>query len=223
MISAVFPIHKKYSDLIFSGYKNFEFRHVRTKLEPGSRVYIYETKKERGLGKVVGYFVCGEIKQIPRHKIGTYTMLPFYVDKFGTDEEKETVRQIMRIDFDDHDNSLALIYLFCERELIDEMVETRKPIDTLRFWNYKDLNKRMKEKDKASNLQSECDKWLTKIGFYNADYGGKSDWDYMIEIASCKKFDNPVAISEFHKTNGEKLEKAPQNFCYVLENGCEDI
>lgn len=74
MKSVLISIQPKWCELIKSGEKKVEVRKSRPKLETPFKVYIYQTKalyKPNGCkhlfmgeGKVIGEFVCDEIKEI---------------------------------------------------------------------------------------------------------------------------------------------------------------
>lgn len=55
-------IHHKYAELIFGGKKTLEIR--KTAPSGGSFpyiIYMYETKRDGGVGAVVGFFKCGAV------------------------------------------------------------------------------------------------------------------------------------------------------------------
>ncbi|WP_097006335.1 ASCH domain-containing protein [Lacrimispora amygdalina] len=126
-MNVIYSIHKEYIDRIFSLEKNLEFRNrIGKEVKPGDLIYFYETKSGGGSGFVVGYAKIKDIIEIPYHKIGTYFMMPFYVEKYGTKEEKGTVKKAMEINLKGFDNSLVLSYLFQEGAL-DIMKKTSCP------------------------------------------------------------------------------------------------
>lgn len=220
-MNALFPIRKQFSDLIFSGEKDIEFRNIRTKLQPGDTIYVYETKKNNGLGMVVGYFVCGEISEIPHHKIGTYAMLNHYIEKCGTEEEKNAVNTAMKIRLENHDDCYVLRYMFMEEYM--EYLKIHKNPDTMFLHEYyKKNNLAFQEEGKAVNLLDKCDEWLTKIGFYNKE-DSLSTWKYQIEILKPVMFEKPKEITEFYLLNGKKMKNAPQGFCYTKQIPCENV
>ena len=214
-MNCIFSIKKQYSDLIFNKTKPIEFRNVCPKLEENDKVFIYETKNG-GCGKVVGYFLVDEIKKIPFSKVGTYLFMDIYANLFCDDETKNMVNKAKQIDLEDCYNDFVLSYLFMDKYL-DKMLKTHKPI-SINFYafnsndwkNYSELEK------KTRKFLDDCDNWLYKIGFYNSyDY---SDWKYQINIKDAIKFENPMDITQFQLKNGKFLNKAPQSFCYTLNN-----
>lgn len=80
-MDVMFAIRKPYTDLIFNGKKNLEFRKTIPKhVAPGDMIYIYETKGYHGAGKVIGTAIIASISEIVPYKIGTTYLLPLYVD-----------------------------------------------------------------------------------------------------------------------------------------------
>ena len=50
-MNTIFSIRKPYTDYIFDGIKNLEFRKkVGKNMKAGDTVFLYETKKNHGLG-----------------------------------------------------------------------------------------------------------------------------------------------------------------------------
>ena len=67
--AVLISIRPKWCDLIANGKKTVEIRKTRPKLETPFKCYIYQTLPKSGDwnkrdGRVVGEFVCGEIKKI---------------------------------------------------------------------------------------------------------------------------------------------------------------
>lgn len=215
MINALFSIHKQYSDLIFNGDKILEFRNKKTKLSKDSKVYVYGTKSS-GCGKVVGYFVVKDIIELQHNKVGTYNMLPFYVNNYGSEDEKNAVLSMMEVHFNSHDDSLALSYLFND-DIIELCKHTHEPVDSWQMWTSRSYKIREANQKKGEALINKCDNWLKKIGYYN-EYD-ESNWKYAIEISEAILFSNPLDIKEFSLLNGKQLDKAPQSYCYVKELG----
>ena len=89
-MNVLVPIYKKHTDLIFKGIKIFDFKqNIPKKLHKGDKIYFYECKRNAGRGMVVGEAVVNEMIQIPDVNTGTYVMLPYYADLFGSEEEKK--------------------------------------------------------------------------------------------------------------------------------------
>ena len=61
-MSIIMSIHKKWNDAIFNGTKEYEFRkNIGVNDWKDKTVYIYETKKNKGTGKIVGEFIIEDI------------------------------------------------------------------------------------------------------------------------------------------------------------------
>jgi predicted transcriptional regulator len=213
-MNVIYSIRKEYIDRIFSLEKDLEFRNrIGKEVKPGDLIYFYVTKSGGGSGSVVGHVKIKEIIEIPHHKVGTYFMLPFYVKKYGTEEEKNTVKKAMTINLKEYDNSLVLSYLF-QKNALDYMKEKSRPPE---IWPlYKgDLRKYNEAKHKEKKLYDRCDKWAKEIGFYNKY--DESNWKYAILLINPVRYEEAKMISEFKNKKGNYLKKAPQSWCYIEE------
>lgn len=215
-MNTIYAIYKEYIQLILSDIKNLEFRtHIGKNLQVGDTIYLYETKRHHGAGAVVGSVKVKNIFILKYHKVGTYNMLPFYVQKFGTDEEKATVQKALSIHLSEYDDSIVLNYLYDDNMLsyMKEHNDVPDPFNYPAYHGYtaEEYNKRMK---KSAKLCEACDEWLKKIGYY--DEFGNCHWNYAIELIEPIRFDEIREISEFKGKNGENLVRPPQSWCYTL-------
>lgn len=214
-MNAIFSIDKTYSDLIFTGEKDIEFRKIKTNLSSGDKVYVYETKKN-GCGKVVGYFIIDYIWQIPRHKVATYNFIYHYARKFSDKETLKMIKKAMDIELIEYDNCLILDYLF-DDEALNFMLCYGKPYDfeTRMMKIFADTKKYEDMRQKASVFVNEVDSYLYKIGAYQND---EFYWKYAYFIKSFTKFDTPLDITSFKNLENKEISKAPQSFCYTITN-----
>lgn len=216
-MNIIYAIHKKYSNLIFSGEKNLEFRmKIGVNVHKGDTVFFYETKRAAGLGKVSGSATIGDIIPISYHKVGTYFMLPYYVEKYGTEEEKAAVVKALNINLSNYDKSIVLSYLF-DDHLLDYMKENDDLPDFFKYppfhgYTVAEFNERHK---KAKDLCTRCDEWAKKIGFYNEE--DTSYWKYAIILKKIHQFSKPRPIESFRNKKGDRIKKAPQSWCYTIE------
>lgn len=66
-------IHPKWIEMIFNEEKGLEFRNkIISSIKPENRIYFYETKSEKGLGKVVGDAIIIEVIKIDSNKKELY-------------------------------------------------------------------------------------------------------------------------------------------------------
>lgn len=217
-MNAIFSLYKDFTNLILSGEKDLEFRNKNIKVNKGDKIYMYETKKNGGRGKVVGYFVVEEMVEIPKHKLGCYNFLLHYAIKKGLKEETiSQIKKALSIDLECYDNSIVTNYLFDE-EYLNFLIENKRPMTFNESFerSLKDPSFYNKLSKRSDDYCKEVDAWLSKIGFYN-QYD-ESTWKYYIKISSYKKFEKPLNISDFRLINGECLKVAPQSFCYTLTN-----
>lgn len=212
-MNAVFSLYKNYIDLIFSGVKDIEFRNKKIKVNNGDKIYMYETKKDNGRGKIVGYFVVGDIVEIPKTKIGCYNFLLHYALKNNYDEDIiKQIEKAMSVDLTNYDNSLVLDYIF-DDIMLDYMIKYKKPMDFDEKLRRDDVRYQIEAQRKSNEYCKKVDNWLRKIGFYN-EYD-ESYWKFYIKIIDYKAFEKPIDISEFQLLNGNYLKAAPQSFCYT--------
>ncbi len=214
-MNVILPIHKQYSDRIFDGSKPYEFRNRVPKIQKGDKVFVYETKKN-GCGMIVGYFIVDGVEKIVHQKLGAYQYISDYAHKYCDIETQRLVDKAMTIDLGNCDNSLVLCYFLME-ECLDEMLKTRRPpensFNDLIFHHFREYDKK---KQVQTALIENCDEWLRNMGFYNTDFGEKSNWDYRILIGKTYQFDTPIPITEFKNKQGDSIQKAPQSYCYTI-------
>lgn len=214
-MNAIFSLYKDFTNLILSGEKDLEFRNIMIKVNKGDKIYMYETKKNGGKGKVVGYFVVEEMVEIPKHKLGCYNFLLHYANKKNLDKEIiNQIKKALSINLEGYDNSLVINYLF-DDEYLDFLIKNKRPMtfDESLNRSLKDPSHYNKLSKQSDEYCKEVDNWLSLIGFYN-QYD-ESTWKYYIKISGYKRFDEPLDISSFKLINGEYLKVAPQSFCYT--------
>lgn len=218
-MNAIFSIHKDYIGLIFDGTKNLEFRKsIGKDLKENDIIFLYETKRDLGTGLIVGEVKIKKIVPIRFHKTGTYVMLPYFVSKYGTEEEKGQVEKAMSVHLTNFDESIVLSYLFDDWTL-DYMTKNDDVPDWFKIkhplWpNVTEYNRIHK---KSADLCNRCDEWANKIGFYNK-YSA-SYWKYIIELKEPIKYIRPLLINEFKNKDNMTIYKAPQSWCYTLNKG----
>lgn len=215
-MNVIYSIHNDFTKLIFDGTKSVEFRNsIGNKMQIGDRIYIYETRKHHGAGAIIGNVTIKDIKKIPYHKVGTYFILPYYVEKYGTEEDKNTVKSAMGISLNDYDESIVLNYLYDQKSL-DYMKTTHDVPDVLsnlyRGYSPAIFNQLHEKVDKLCNA---CDNWAKQIGYYDLD--DSAYWKYAIEITNPRKYDSGKPISDFQNSMGEVIKRAPQSWCYTID------
>ena len=163
---------------------------------------------------VIGYFVVKETREIPHNKIGTYIYMDLYAKMFCDEETQNQINKAKKINLNGYDNSLVLSCLFRD-DCLNEMMETHLPPSNFIPMNSQQIKEFNDIKKKQDNFCSNCDTWLTKIGFYN-EYD-ESLWKYEILIDDVVRFKTPIPITNFKLQNGNYLKRAPQSFCYIQE------
>ena len=216
-MNAIFSMHRKYTELIFNGIKNLEFRKkVGMDFNTNDTIFIYETKKDGGSGMIVGEVRINKITEIKKYpKLGAYTMLPYFVKKFGTEEEQRQVKKAMEIHLTNFDESIVLNYIF-DNWTLNYMIKNNDVPDWFNvkhpLWpNVKEYNS---IHQKSAELLDRCDEWSNIIGFY--DKYGTSYWKHIIELENPQKYKIPIPITEFKNKTGNNIKRAPQSWCYTL-------
>ncbi len=214
-MNAIFSIDKNYSDLIFTGEKDIEFRKIKTRLKSGDKVYVYETKKN-GCGKVVGYFIIDRVWEVPKVKIATYNFIYHYASKFSNKETLDMVKKALSIELKEYNNCLVLNYLF-DDEALNFMLSNGRPYDSneLLLRHISKMTELSKINDIRWKFLDDVDGYLYKMGAYDGD---EFNYNYAYFIKDFYKFDIPVDISFFKNLEGKEILKAPQSFCYTVTN-----
>lgn len=214
-MNAIFSFQKKHTSLIFNGRKPVDFKNkIGKDIKENDIIYIYETKRNGGSGMVVGEVRINKIIEIKKYpKFGAYTMLPYFCNLFGTEEEKRQVEKAMSIHVSHYDDSITLDYIFDDWTL-DYMKKNDEVPDRFHI-EHQSLKEYGLISDRAHNLCKRCDEWAIEIGFYNDDEC--SLWKYIIELKNPILYEKPKKITGFHDKNGEPITKAPCPWCYVQE------
>lgn len=215
-MNVIYPIKKQYSDLIFNKIKPYEFRNnIPKNLQVGDIVFVYETKTT-GCGKVIGYFEIESIVAIDRSisKVGTYYHMDDYANLFCDEYTQEMIKKAKSIKVDGYYNSIVLSYLF-QDEKLDYMLKNKKmPKDNFFTTDSIEYKKYNIAKEKEMKFCSDCDDWLTKIGYYN-DYD-ESTWKYEIKVKNPTLFDTPIDITKFKLRDETFVKVPPQGFFYTI-------
>lgn len=212
-MNAIFSIDKNYSDLIFTGEKDIEFRKIKTRLKSGDKVYVYETKKN-GCGKIVGYFIIDRVWEVPKVKVATYNFIYHYASKFSDKETLEMVKKALSIELKEYNNCLVLNYLF-DDEALNFMLCNGRPYDSdeLLLRHMSKMTELSKINDIRWKFLDDVDGYLYKMGAYDGD---EFNYNFAYFIKDFCKFDIPLDISEFNNLEGKEIFKAPQSFCYTI-------
>ena len=126
MQAYLLSINPPYSEMIFDKRKRYEFRTVIMKaMKPDDRMYIYETKKRKGCGKIIGYAVIKKIVG-PAIKSKDDEYVYFHEDMF------EEVRKDLWDDFCEiYDNEKM-----SDKEFEEESEKFLDDAGFLGVWNY---------------------------------------------------------------------------------------
>jgi hypothetical protein len=215
-MNIIISIHNIWAEKILKGEKTIEFRNNLPKnLKPGDKVFIYETYKNNGRKMVVGSFTLSKAYKISnKGRIGFVAFIRYYVENILKDKELlKLIDRCEKISMPHHYQDIVYSYMYCD-EILDYM-EKHHDVPELDLALYMDKTF-LQKKAKAEMLTTDCDDWLTNIGFYNEF--GESHYLYAFEIEHVEPFINPIPITEFVNQNMENIKTAPQSWCYTLTN-----
>lgn len=229
-MAIIYPIHKQFNDKIFNDdilylqhkdcslsrhkryRKNFEFRTKLPKnLKTGDKIYVYETKKRRGCGKVIGEFTVGEIFPC-NYAYGAYPFIAYFCRHILKNEDyAKKYERAMKVDLPKYKKGFIIKYAL-DNESMDFIEKYGRPPELIDYLYDK---KRCENMDEAERVWKWTDAYLTAIGFF--DDTGESNYKIAIEIKDPVSYAYPKELSDFKKLDGSIVEKAPQSFCYVEE------
>ena len=102
-------IHSKWIEMIFNEEKGLEFRNkIISTIKPETKIFFYETKKENGIGKVVGEAIITNVEKIDPSKKEFYYQCfngigysnQNYVIRFAAVEKYETPLDLSKFSYD---------------------------------------------------------------------------------------------------------------------------
>lgn len=212
-MNIIISIHNVWANKIFSGEKTLEFRNSLPKnLNPGDKIFIYETYRNLGKKMVVGYFTLKNAYKIPKcGRCGYTSFIEYWAKEIKKDEELyKLINKCANIVMDHHYQDIVYSYMYCS-EVLDYM-EKNHDMPELGIKEYMDKTF-IKNKKNSEKIISECDSWLENIGYYNDCC--ESHYSYVFEVSSPVQFKTPVPITEFLNAQNEPIKKAPQSWCYT--------
>lgn len=223
-MNILLPLYKKWSEMILAGEKPLEFRTRLPKdFEVGTTIYLYETLKNGGCGRVVGECRVNQILNVQNKAgkwptFGAYPFIDYYYEHVACDKEKAEHLRRIKEQFADkfprYKYGFILQYAFSEDNL-NNILQNGEPIDTWKIMDIKKVHKILDDIELGNKAIEECDKWLTKIGFYNEME--ESYYKYGIELTNIVRYPTPKSLSDFTDRHGMPIKKAPQSFQYVNE------
>ena len=212
-MNILMSLHKKWADKIFDGSKILEFRkRIGKNFKAGDIVYIYETSKNGGCKKVVGYFNIKTIVKIDQSSgCGTYDLLPYYCKNILKDEAVfEEVMKAYNIELPNYKDSIKLSYIYNVNFL--EFLRDTNEFPFLLNLSKKEQKAYYAGQEKTKKLIDSCEEWLRDIGYYNEF--DETYYNYYLEIENVNKFDEPKELSDFMNQNNLPINVAPQSWCY---------
>ena len=146
--------------------------------------------------------------------MGFYNFLGYYVENILKDEDLLTrVKEIYDYDLPNYTHGYKFYFLYCP-EVLDKLKVENKLPDLLSM-STEDANKQLKAEEKSQQLISDCDAWLSSIGYYN--YDGESYYKNYIEIENPIRYKEPLDLSMFKGMDNKSITHAPQSWRYVQD------
>lgn len=220
-MDVMYSLYKLWTDMILSGQKPLEFRTKLPKeLKPGTKIYLYETRKHGGAGAVVGECTVSDIIPVLSEEgkwpiCGNYPFLEFFCENVLNDAVMAEHIRMCKTEFKGKPENYRYGYLtkyMFSPESLDSLRETGHPIDIMQL-TIPQRDKILKDFAVAEKLELACDDWLTSIGFYNSC--GETNYRFGLVLANPIRYANPKPISDFTNTKGERIEAPPQSYCYA--------
>ena len=226
-MDVIFPIYKQWNRMFheeqimgnnmrhsskkYLRYKKpFEFKVLfPTELKEGDKVYIYEPKKHRGCGKVIGHFTVGPVLNCNTPFGAVFAIEYFCREILHNEEYADKFKKAISTELPGYKKGYVLKYALDPKSM-DHIKKYGTPPDIVDYLYDKERTRNL---DDSEDVWKLCDEWLSKIGFY--DQFGSSPYNYAITVTDYVQYDTPVALSSFTRPNGQTVETAPQSFMYV--------
>lgn len=214
-MNAIFSVCKPWSDMLVLGVKEYEFRGNKAKnINPGDKIYLYESKTNHGSGMVIGECEVAEIVSLTEKRVGPdkYFMRIFAED---TKNQKvlDALNKIDDFELSEYKNGTIFNFMFCEK-LLDNIIKNDKYPDEVTNPVFLAKNPEIiSQMNEAKKFMMICDRWLLSIGFYNYDL--KSYYNTSYKLINPIKYENPLPITSFEKQNHENFFRAPQSWAYT--------
>ena len=229
-MALMLPIYKQWNKLFFNydimsckkrnfmgcrhlKYKKpFEFKTRLPKaLKEGDKVYIYEPKRNKGCGQVIGEFTAGKIFKCD-YPMGAFPFISYFCEHVVQNSDyARKFDKAFNTEMRGYKQGYIMKYALDE-ESVDHIAKYGVPPDLVDYLYDKERYSKIEE---SQMIWEWCDDWLRKIGFYNEF--GESFYEYAITVVDPVLYDTPKPITDFHKEDGSVVEKAPQSFMYVQE------
>ena len=220
-MNVMYSLYKHWCDMILSGEKPLEFRTKLPKnLKPGTKIYLYETRKHGGAGAVVGECTVQDIIPVLSEDgkwpiCGNFPFLEYYCETIIKDEAMAEHIHKCKEEFKGKPKHYRYGYItkyMFSPESLDSIRQTGEPMDIMQL-NIKERDKLLKDFEVADKLERACDEWLEHIGFYN-EYG-ETNYRYGLVLSNPVRYETPKPIIDFQYSNGETIQTPPQSYCYA--------
>jgi len=212
MKTIIKSIHPKWCEKIASGEKTIELGKGFSKMEVPFKVYIYETKNQKGRGKVIGEFICNQVDKIIRSSSG-------YCVKDKSVAYTNVIAARSCLYFDDLQSyfgdkggealHISELKIYDKPKELSEFYITKKCVPVNSYFgdkqNWDDRHKRC-----SASLPRES--WGIPIECHRCKNLYVAKEPYLDEKSGCMLFDYDCK-TKYHKP----IARAPQNYCKCEE------
>lgn len=220
-MNVMYSLYKHWCDMILSGKKPLEFRTKLPKdMKPGTKIYLYETKKHGGAGCIVGECTVQDIIPVLSEDgkwpiCGNFPFLEYYCEAILKDEAMAKHIRMCKAEFkgkpENYRYGYITKYMFSP-ESLESLRQTGAPIDLMKL-DIEARDKVLRDFAVADKLEHACDEWLETIGFYN-EYG-ETSYRYGLVLTNPIRYNKPKHITDFVNPKGERIQTPPQSYCYA--------
>lgn len=164
-------------------------------------------------GQIIGEAKIKCIEIIPRSKVGTTNFILFWAQKIKKDKFLyDRIKQVFSYKIEGYDNYIKISHLYNEWAL--EYFDKNGEFPDIISLGLTKMSEYYKKKEKADEIISECDEWLTDIGYYNG--GDESFFRKYMEISNIILYNTSKELNSFKNKNNKSIIKPPKTWCYTL-------
>lgn len=207
---------RPFSDKIFNGEKPFIFLRSNGRvLNDGIKVFIYETKKANGCGKVIGEAIANKIVTIPYPIIGPCRyFLRKYAQLTNNKEAIDALNKLGDFNLSNYRTNTILSFLFCGDILEEAIKNDEYPPQSKDIRSYSPGSPYVVNTQRSNDFLFACDEWLNSLGFY--DDFEKSHFDTSLELVDIQRYVMPIPISEFKSKSNKQFKKVTNSFVQTI-------
>lgn len=216
MSNIMAALYLPWAQMILNGRKPFEFRKKPWKqVQIGDKLYLYETKRFGGRGKVVGEATIAELISMefsPPPEPKTFLYWAKHIAK--REDLVRGIEEIESIRVRNYKDGFVYRFALCD-PIRKEIIRThRLPSSYNTFFDRSVYPERYQKITEATRLILQYDEWLRQMGFWN-DFG-ETDYRVAYRLENPIQYSEPKSIHEFCGLDGKPIQAHPQSGIYVL-------